>query len=280
MPHEAVQLLEDVYVLKFGGNAICGRDNLDRLSREIAGLIHDGAKIVLVHGGGPEINAELEKRGIVPKKIAGLRITDDETLDIAEQVLRGINADVVESLRDAGVDSVGIPGYFVTECVRKKPVKTVEDGKEVYVDLQNVGDVVSTDVTTIEDILESGVTPVVYPIGADSDMKHLNINADTMAAGIAAGVKCREMIQITDVPGIMLDVNDPSTKQNLLTLSQVDDLIARGIISGGMIPKVDACRNALKAGVSKVRMVNGKDPRSIVSDVMHSVDHGTIITMG
>lgn len=272
-----VSELDDVFLLKFGGNAISGRDNLDRLSREIAGLIKDGAKIVLVHGGGPEINAELEKRGITPMKVAGLRITDDQTLEVAEEVLRNINRDVVDSLTCAGVEAIGIPGYFVTSCAKKKPVKVTDNGKEVEVDLQNVGDVVSTDVDTVEDLLRSGVTPVVYPIGSGDDMKHLNINADTMAAGIAAGIKCREMIQITDVPGIMLDINDPSTKQNLLTLAEVDALIADGTISGGMIPKVDACRNALNAGVAKVRMVNGKDPRSIVSDLMNSVEHGTII---
>jgi acetylglutamate kinase len=270
-------LLDDVYVLKFGGNAISGRADLDRLSGEIAGLIKNGARIVLVHGGGPEINAELKKKGIEPRTVAGLRVTDDATMEVVEKVLKGINTDVVDSLAQAGVTAVGLPGYFVTECKRKKPVKAVVDGKETTVDLQNVGDVVKTDTVTIEDLLNEGVTPVVYPVGADNDLKHLNINADTMAAGIAAGIKCREMIQITDVDGIMLDIRDPSTKQSLLTLAQVDDLIAKGIISGGMIPKVEACRSALKAGVSRVRMVNGKDPRSIVSDVMSNVEHGTVI---
>lgn len=271
-------MLDDVYLLKFGGNAINGTDDLNRLSGEIAGLIKNGAKIVLVHGGGPEINAELERLGMVPVKIAGLRITDDATLDVAEKVLKEINGRVVASLMEAGVNAIGIPGYFVTECVKKEPVKTTEDGKEILVDLENVGEVISADVETVEDLLNSGVTPVVYPIGADAEMRHLNINADTMAAGIAAGIHCKEMIQITDVPGIMLDVNDPSSKQNILTLKEVDELIAKGIIVGGMIPKVNACRNALDAGVAKVRMVNGKDKRSIVSDVMVNLDHGTIIT--
>ena len=270
--------MDDVYLLKFGGNAIGGRSDLDRLSNEIAGLIKDGAKIVLVHGGGPEINAALEKKGIVPKKVAGLRITDDATMEVVEETLRAINADVVDSLTKAGVSAIGIPGYLVTVCKKKEPYTALEDGKEVTVDLQNVGEVVETFVDTIDDLLRSGVTPVVYPIGADDKGKHLNINADSMASGIAAGIKCKEMIQITDVPGILLDINDPSSKQNLLTLAQVDELIAKGIISGGMVPKVEACRKALDAGVAKVRMVNGKDPRSIVSDVMRSVEHGTIIT--
>jgi len=270
--------MKDIYLLKFGGNAIGGQEDLDRLSREIAGLIKDGAKIVVVHGGGPEINAALEKKGIVPKKVAGLRVTDDATMEVVEETLRGINAGVVQSLTNAGVTSVGLPGYLVTECVKKEPYTALENGVEVTVDLQNVGEVKTTYVDTIEDLLASGVTPVVYPVGADANGKHLNINADTMASGIAAGLKCKEMIQITDVPGILLDINDPSSKQSVLTLAEVDDLIAKGIISGGMVPKVEACRKALNAGVAKVRMVNGKDPRSIVSDVMKSVDHGTVIT--
>ena len=270
--------MEDIYLLKFGGNAIGGREDLDRLSREIAGLIKDGAKIVVVHGGGPEINAALEKKGIVPKKVAGLRVTDDATMEVVEETLKGINEGVVDSLTEAGVKAIGLPGYMVTVCRKKEPYTALEDGKEVTVDLQNVGEVSETYVDTIEDLLTSGVTPVVYPIGADDKGKHLNINADTMASGIAAGLRCREMIQITDVPGILLDINDPSSKQSQLTLKEVDELIAKGIISGGMVPKVEACRKALNAGVAKVRMVNGKDPRSIVSDVMRSVDHGTIIT--
>ena len=270
--------MDNVYVLKFGGNAISGRRDLDRLSKEIASLIICGAKIVLVHGGGPEINEALEKNGIVPKKVAGLRITDDATLVVVEDTLRRLNAEVVESLMDAGVKAIGLPGLMVTACRKKEPYTVIENGVEVTVDLQNVGEVIDTDVDTIEDLLDSGVTPVIYPIGSGENGELLNINADSMASGIAAGIKCKEMIQITDVPGILLDINDPSSKQNQLTLAEVDDLIAKGVISGGMIPKVEACRKALEAGVAKVRMVNGKDPRSIVSDVMNSVEHGTIIT--
>jgi acetylglutamate kinase len=119
---------------------------------------------------------------------------------------------------------------------------------------------------------------VIYPIGKDEKGNKLNVNADTMAAGIAAGIGCEELIMITDVPGILLDVKDPSSLVNKLTLKEVDELISNGTISGGMIPKVDACRSALEAGAKTVRMVNGKDPRSILTDLMKNVPHGTIIT--
>ena len=271
--------MDDVFVLKFGGNAIKGREDLDRLAKEVAGLIKGGARIIMVHGGGPEINAEMERIGLVPKKVAGVRITDDRTLEVAEKVLRQINSDVVDAMKAADIDAVGVPGYYVAAFERRKPYTVTENGEQVTVDLMNVGDVTDANIEVLEDLLSSGVTPIVYPIGADADGNHLNVNADTMAAGIAAGIRCREMIQITDVPGIMLDIDDPESLQSELSLAQVDDLIAKGIISGGMVPKVEACRKALKAGVKKVRMVNGKDPRTIVSDVMQEgVRHGTVIT--
>jgi acetylglutamate kinase len=145
------------------------------------------------------------------------------------------------------------------------------------VDMGLVGDVVSVDLERIDSMLMAGKVPVIYPVGADRDGNALNVNADTMAAGIAAGMKVDEMIQITDVPGILLDISDPSTKQSVLTLSEVDVLIEKGIISGGMVPKVEACRRALEAGVSRVRMVNGKDKGSIVSEALRGSDHGTLI---
>ena len=247
--------MDDLYVLKFGGNAIRGRDDMMRLSREIAELIRDGDRIILVHGGGPEISEEMERRGMTPRKVCGVRVTDADSLDVAETVLRRLNAEIVGCLQESGVQALGIPGYFCTVCTRKPPMKVVEDGNEVEV-----------------------ITPVIYPIGKDAEGRMLNVNADTMVAGVAAGVGCREMITITDVPGIMLDINNSGSKVDSLTLEEVDRLIADGTISGGMIPKVEACRKALLAGVSTVRMVNGKDPRSIITDIKKGVPHGTVIT--
>jgi acetylglutamate kinase len=267
----------NVYVLKFGGNAIRGKEDLLRLSGEIAELIRKRAKIILVHGGGPEISAEMEKRGLVPTKIAGVRVTDAAALEVAEEVLAGINRDVVSALDESGVKAVGIPGYYCALFKKKDPYTVEENGKPVTVDLGLVGEVVDVNIDTLTDLLKKGVTPVVFPIGADIDGNHLNVNADTMAAGIAAGIKCKEMIAITDVPGILKDVSDPASKIDKLTLREVDELIESGVISGGMIPKVEACRDALNAGVETVRMVNGKDKNNIVTDILKGVPHGTII---
>ena len=258
--------MDDLYVLKFGGNAIRGRDDMMRLSGEIAELIHDGDRIILVHGGGPEISEEMERRGMIPRKVCGVRVTDADSLEVAEIVLRRLNAEIVGCLQEC------------TVCTRKPPMKVVEDGKEVEVDLGLVGEVSGTDPQCLFDLLEQGITPVIYPIGKDAEGRMLNVNADTMVAGVAAGVECSEMITITDVPGIMLDINNSGSKVDSLTLADVDRLIADGTISGGMIPKVEACRKALLAGVTTVRMVNGKDPRSIITDIKKGVPHGTIIT--
>ncbi|MCL2318218.1 MAG: acetylglutamate kinase [Methanomassiliicoccaceae archaeon] len=268
----------NIYVVKFGGNAIRGKEDMMRLSREVAELIQNGNQIVLVHGGGPEISAEMEKRGLNPKKVAGLRVTDESTLEVAQDVLGGLNKDVVECLKEASVSTIGMPGYLCTLCKKKDPYTALEEGKTVTVDLGLVGEVIEVYKETLTDLLDKGITPVIYPIGKDKKGTLLNVNADTMAAGIAAGIECKELIMITDVPGILMDVKDPKSLVSKLTLKKVDELISNGTISGGMIPKVDACRSALKAGVKTVRMVNGKDPKSILTDVMKNIPHGTIIT--
>jgi len=272
--------MRNIYLVKFGGNALDGKEGMRQLAQEVSELTAEGYSIVLVHGGGPEISAEMERLGMTPKKVAGVRVTDEAGLEVAEKVLRRINSDLVECLIDAGVKAVGIPGYFCTECVKKAPSKVVVDGKEVTIDLGLVGEVSAVDKQMIFDLLDEKVIPVVYPIGAmavDDKVQHLNVNADTMAAGIAAGVKCKEMIAITDVPGILRDVHDPLSKIDRVTFKDIDDLLADGTISGGMVPKVEACRKAVNAGAEAVRMVNGRDPESIVKDVIKGSNKGTLI---
>ncbi len=262
-----------LYLLKFGGNVVRDRVLISKLAAEAAELAADGRRVVMVHGGGPEISEEMERRGLTPRMAAGVRVTDAETLAVAEEVLRKINQTVVECLREAGLDAVGIPGYFCTACSRVPPAQV--DGKDV--DLGLVGDVADTDPSTLEDLLDGGVVPVVYPIGMDQDGSKLNVNADAMAAGIAVGIGCDEMIAVTDVPGVLLDVDDPSSKLDALSLSDVDSLIADGTVSGGMIPKVLACRRAVEAGVGAVRMVDGRHPEGVAADIINGRPHGTVI---
>jgi len=269
-----------LYLMKFGGNAIRGKNDLDRLAKEIASLTAKKANIILVHGGGPEITAEIEKRGMTTTKVAGFRITDPEVLKVADEVLKGLNDDVLDSLKKAGVKAKGMPGYEggVIECVKKDPIKVKDGDKTITVDLGLVGEVSKVKVSYLKELLSKGIMPVIYPICADAKGAKMNVNADTVASGIAAAVGCDEMVFITDVPGILMDVKDPNSKIDVVSLKKIDELIASGIISGGMIPKVEACQKALLDGVDKVRMVNGKDERSIVSEIMSGKAHGTLIT--
>lgn len=260
-----------LYVLKFGGNAIRGEEDLARLANEIKGLKEKKAGVILVHGGGPEINEELERRGITPVKVDGLRVTDEATLSAVEHALSALNSKVVAALREAGLRAKGLAaaGYTVS---KKLPPYRAADGKTV--DLGLVGEVVSVNTKPLLRKAVSDIVPVIYPVSLDESGARLNVNADSMAAAIAAAVRCDEMVQITDVPGVMLDVSDPSSVRKELTLAQVDDLIRDGVITGGMIPKVEACRSAIEAGVRRVRMVNGKDPGT----PMLSGTAGTVIT--
>lgn len=277
MRHE-VSVLSALYVLKFGGNAIRGREDMLRLSKEIAQMVSGGSKVILIHGGGPEISEEMERRGLTPRKVCGIRVTDERSLEVADIVLRRLNSEMTDCLRECGVNAVGMPGYMCSVCTRKPPMTVCEDGMEQVVDPGLVGEVSDVDPTCLNDLLAVNAVPVIYPIGKDADGNMLNANADTMCAGIASHIGCTEMVAITDVPGILTDVSDPSSKIDSLNLARVDELIADGTISGGMIPKVEACRQALLAGVDRVRMVNGKDQHSIVADIVSGGNHGTVIT--
>lgn len=274
-------MMGDTYLIKFGGNSLDGDSGLERLAHEILELMDNGKSIVLVHGGGPSISREMERLGMSPRMVAGVRITDEGVLEVAEKVLREINGNVVAALNRAGVKAVGMPAYFCTECERKVPFGVMDDGKEILVDPGLVGEVVSVDSQVITDLVDENIVPVIYPIGAmtvGDKVQHLNVNADTMAAGIAAGIKCKEMVAITDVPGILRDISDPSSKLDLVTFADIDAMIADGTISGGMIPKVEACRKAVNAGARRVRMVNGRDPENILTDIiLKNVPKGTMI---
>lgn len=266
-----------LYLIKFGGNAISNDEDLSRLCEEIWDMIDNGSKIILVHGGGPEISAEMERLGLKPEKINGVRVTDAEGLEVVSKVLKKINERITDALYEADVSNIGMPGYLCTLCKKLDPVQYMENGINKTADLGLVGEVVDVDTDMLNDLVEAGVVPVIYPIGSDG-VVYLNVNADTMAAGIAAKMECDEMIAITDVPGVLRDVRDLSSKYDKLTVKEVLALIKDGTISGGMIPKVEACINAVRAGARAVRMVNGKDPNKIISDIADENNKGTIIT--
>ena len=268
-------------VIKFGGSSLNANGDLKQFCNDIALLVSVGVRPVIVHGGGPEINAEMKRLGMVVKKVMGLRVTDDQTLDVAKDVLSRMNAHIVEALKMAGVKAIGIPGAEgrTVICRKMDPVKvTDKDGNECLVDLGNVGEVVSIDPTMINLLCASKFVPVIYPICADESGCWLNVNADTAAAHIAHALHSEDMVLVTDVPGLMKENGNGATVIHETSLTQLDSLISAGIVTDGMVPKLEACRLAVLNGVKTVHMVSGKEPHSILNQLIGGINCGTRIT--
>lgn len=278
MPMASDQGSERRVLIKFGGNALSGEGDLERFSEDVASLIAAGIRPVLVHGGGPEISEEMERRGLRVEKISGLRVTDAAALQVADEVLARINSRIVSALARAGVTAAGLSGCDAAVIASKMPSVTVagEGGRETSVDLGRVGDVSSVDPRRLEAMMSEGRVPVIYPICASPDGTRYNVNADTVAAHVARAARAPEMVLVTDVPGILKD----GQVVRSITLKGIDELIADGTITGGMVPKVEACRTALLNGAGTVYMLNGKEPRSLVRKLLREEDVGTKITAG
>ena len=268
-------------LVKFGGNSLSGQGDLERFADELGELIGRGYRPILVHGGGPEISKEIEVRGMPVRKAAGLRVTDEAALTVAEEVLSRINAATVAALRAKGINAVGASAAQAgVVCKRKPPVIVIENGTNVEVDLGRVGDVIGVSGAWLDETLRAGAVPVVYPIGADALGYRYNVNADTMAAFVAQAAGAETMVLLTDVPGILRGGEGSSEVVHEITFQGIDELIAQGVITGGMIPKVEACRDAIRHSVSVVHMLNGRDPGSMVRKLIGRERIGTTVTQG
>lgn len=264
-------------LIKFGGSTLKGNGDLERFSREIALLVSLGLRPIVVHGGGSEISDEMQERGMDVQKVAGLRITDHEAIEVVKEVLRRINTSIVEALESVGIKAIGMPASEKKSviCSRFGPVETMEDGQTKMVDLGLVGKVESVDPNLISLLCASGFVPIIFPICCDRRGTEMNVNADTVAAHLAHGLGCEEMIMVTDVPGVMKKNGDISTLINQISMAEIDNLINEGIISGGMTPKVEACRLALSNGVKEAHLVNGATPHSIINQLLSAENCGT-----
>lgn len=268
-------------LIKFGGNSLSGPGDLGRFAGELAELIDRGYRPILVHGGGPDISREMEDRGMPVRKVAGLRVTDEAALSVAEEVLSRINAAAVGAMRSKGIKAVGVSAAQAgVVCQRKPPVIVIENGVGVEVDLGRVGDVIGVSGTWLDETLNVGSVPVIYPIGADASGDRYNVNADTMAAFVAQAAGADAMILLTDVPGILRGGEGSSEVVHEITFHGIDELIAKGVITGGMIPKVEACRDAIRHRVPVVHMLNGRDPGSMVRKLIGRERIGTTVTQG
>jgi acetylglutamate kinase len=281
-PSRAAKLKGKKVLIKIGGSSIAGKDALESFAQNIALLVGLGIKPVVVHGGGPEINEELKRRGLPVQKVAGLRVTDDETLKVANEVLSKINDEIVYALKRVQVKAVGLQGAERDTLVAKKldPIKvTDENGKEVLVDLGNVGEVCSVDPLNLNNLINNGFVPVIYPICSTKDYKLMNVNADTAAAHIAKTIKAEEMILITDVPGIMREFGKPETTIREVTVAQLQQLIDIGVVKDGMVPKAQACELAVLGGVKAVHMLDGRERDAIVNQLLSGENLGTMVTL-
>ena len=269
---------EEIVVVKYGGHAM-GAEHLAReFARDIVLLEQTAINPVVVHGGGPQIEAMLKKVGVQSQYAAGLRITDEKTLEIVEMVLAGsINKQMVGYINEAGGKAIGLCGKDGNMVIARKLTRTVVDPDsaiEQVVDLGYVGEPEKVDTTVLDQILGRELIPVLAPVAAAANGGTFNVNADTFAGAIAGALKAKRLLLLTDVPGVL-----DKSKQLIKELS-VDDarrLIADGTISGGMIPKVETCIDALDHGVEGVVILDGKVPHAVLLELFTELGSGTLI---
>ena len=260
-------------VVKYGGNAMIDPELKKDVMSDIILLTLVGVKIVLIHGGGPEISSLLGKLGIESKFVNGLRYTDSETAEVVQMVLAGkTNKDLVSLVEVCGGKAVGLCGIDGGMIKAKK----VDDGKNDY---GFVGDIISIDPAPIKKVLEENYIPVIATVGTDENGQVYNINADTAAAEIAAAVGAENIITLTDIPGLMKDVNDKNSLIPEIHVDEIDSLIESGVIYGGMIPKVRSLEVAVRAGVKKAVMIDGRIPHSILIEMFSNEGIGTLMSM-
>jgi acetylglutamate kinase len=269
---------EEIVVVKYGGHAM-GAENLAReFARDIVLLEQTAINPVVVHGGGPQIEAMLKQLGVQSQYAAGLRITDAKTLEIVEMVLAGsINKNMVGYINEAGGKAIGLCGKDGNMVVARKLTRTVIDpdsALEKVVDLGFVGEPDKVDTTVLDQVLGRELIPVLAPVAAAVNGGTFNVNADTFAGAIAGALKAKRLLLLTDVPGVL------DKSKNLIKELSVDDarrLIADGTISGGMIPKVETCIEALERGVEGVVILNGKVPHAVLLELFTELGAGTLI---
>lgn len=269
---EALPYIQEYYnkvvVIKYGGNAMIDDELKQAVMGDIVLLSLVGVKVVLVHGGGPEISDMLTKIGKKSEFIDGLRVTDKETMDIVQMILSGkVNKDLVKLIQTKGGNAIGLCGADGA-MIKAKPL----DKKYGF-----VGEVISVDPEPIIGVLDYNYIPVVSTIGIDDEGNSYNINADTAAAAIASELEAECLITLTDIDGIMLDKDDPKTLIKTMKTSDAPKLIEKGVISGGMIPKVKGCVEAIEKGVRKIFIIDGRIPHSILIETLTEEGLGTMI---
>lgn len=254
-------------VVKYGGNAMINDELKEAVMRDLVLLTTVGIKVVLVHGGGPAINKTLDKIGVESKFVDGLRVTDKETVDVVQMVLAGkVNKDLVCQIGNLGGHAIGLSGMD-GNMIKCKPL----DSEHGF-----VGEITETNMEVINEVLANNFIPVISTIGYDEHGNCYNINADTVAAQIAGDLKAEALISMTDIVGLLRDVNDDSSKMQKVFISDIPALIADGIIKGGMIPKIDSMTQAIRNGCTKAFIIDGRVPHSILMELLTDEGMGTM----
>ena len=258
-----------IVVIKYGGNAMVSEHLKDSVIRDIVLLQLIGVKVVLVHGGGPEITDMLGKIGKESKFVNGLRVTDQETVDVALMVLAGkINKSLVNLIELKGGNAIGLSGLggHMIEAKVKNP------------ELGFVGDITKVNIKPILDVIDKGYIPVVSTVGCDNEGHVYNINADTAAARLAGALGAESLIAMTDIAGILRDKDDPDTLISSIRIGDLPELVSSGVIQGGMVPKAECCRNAIEWGVNRVFIIDGRIPHAILIEMLTNEGIGTMFT--
>ena len=260
-----------IVVVKYGGNAMTSEALREQVMEDIVLLSMVGVKVVLIHGGGPDVSDMMERLGKRPVFVDGLRVTDKETVEIAQMVLAGkINKTLVSLLEVKGGKAIGISGM---------------DGRLIQAKQKNaqlgyVGSITSINITPVMDLLEKGYIPVVSTLGCDNEGNTYNINADTASSFIAGALGAERLIMMTDIAGVMRDKNDPTTLIPKLTIDEAVALFGQGVIAGGMIPKVECCIDAINRGVDSAIIMDGRVPHSILMELLTDEGAGTMVVKG
>lgn len=263
-------------LIKYGGHAMVDDEAKSSTARDTVLLKYVGMKPLIVHGGGPEISRSMDKLGKEPKFIKGLRVTDEETMEIIEMVLVGkISTEIVSELIKHDGEAISLSGKDSSLIFAHKKGASKID--EEVVDLGLVGEVDCINTDLLDMFLDNDYIPVISPVGIAEDGTSLNLNADTAAGEVASAVGAEKLIILTDVPGVLRDPNDPSTLIQKIRISEVPDLIEQGIISGGMIPKIETCVKAIENGVKSCHIIDGRKKHSLLLEIFTTNGIGTMI---
>ena len=269
------------FVVKLGGELLLDPAQRDRVARDLAVLHRLNIGVVAVHGGGPQLDAMTSKLGLEIERVAGRRVTSEQVLEAAKMVFRGqLSLDLVSSLIRHGEKAVGLSGVdgsLIRAVRRPAALVTNDGGQEVHVDYGEVGDVVGVDATVVDAVLRSGALPVVSPLAADENGRVLNVNADTVAAHLAIALGAQKLVLPTRAPGILADASDPGSLLHWTDLAELERLAATGAFHGGMRPKVTAIGEALRGGVPRVHVIDGRRDGALLEEIFTTEGCGTLV---